>query len=187
MLRGELVYLAGAEPDDFVEHGRWISDLEIGHNLGAKSPISRDAAERYAREHLPKIGTSLFSFSIRLLADDRRIGSVSLERIDRENGSGGVGIFIGDRSLLGRGYGTDALRCLLDFGFGELRLERIELEVFDYNRRAMRSYEKAGFATDAVLRHARYHHGAYHDVHVMAILRDEWLAQERRRAWDPVD
>ncbi len=78
-----------------------------------------------------------------------------------------------------------ALNCLVDFGFGELRLERIYLHVFDYNARAQRSYEKAGFRTDAVLRRHRFHRGEHHDVHLMSILRGDWLAMDRRRAWDP--
>jgi RimJ/RimL family protein N-acetyltransferase len=95
-----------------------------------------------------------------------------------------VGIFISDRRYLGKGYGTDALNALVDFGFGELRLERIELEVYDYNLRAIRSYEKAGFRTDAVLRRARFHRGTHHDVHLMSILRDDWLGIPRKRSWE---
>ena len=90
-----------------------------------------------------------------------------------------------DHAYIGRGYGTDAVNCVVDFGFGELRLERISLQVFDYNPRARRSYEKAGFSTDATLRHSRFHRGRHHDVHVMSILRDDWLALDRPRAWDP--
>ena len=184
MYRGEHVYLAGIEPADVVETARWICDAEIGHQLGIKSPISRDAAERFSKEMLGQIGSSMFGFSVKRLDDDRRIGSVTLRNLDRENGSAEVAIFISDPALLGRGYGTDAMRCMLDFAFGELRLERVELGVFDYNPRAIRSYEKAGFQTDAVLRHARFHRGAFHDIHVMSILRAEWLAQDRRRAWE---
>jgi RimJ/RimL family protein N-acetyltransferase len=184
MLRGELVFLGPVEPSDVIEDGRLISDPEIGHFLGVKFPISRDAAERFAKEMFEQVGKSLFPFNVCLLSDGRRIGSVALRDVDRENGSAEVAIFITERALLGRGFGTDALLCACDFGFGELRLERIELRVFDYNTRAMRSYEKAGFQTDVVKRHARFHRGQYHDVLVMSILRDEWLAQERRRAWE---
>ncbi len=185
LLRGEIVYLTASEPEHIVEDSQMISDAEVGHYLGIKSPISRDGAERFAKEMLAEVGKTIFPFNIVRIEDGRRVGAVSLRDIDRENGSAEVAIFVGDPSLLGRGLGTDALRCVLDFGFGELRLERIQLHVFDYNTRAKRSYEKAGFQTDAVLRHARFHRGVHHDVLVMSILRDEWLAQDRRRAWDP--
>jgi RimJ/RimL family protein N-acetyltransferase len=185
ILRGELVYLAASEPEHVVERAQAISGSEVGHYLGIKSPLSRDAAERFAKELLGQVGKTLFSFNIMRIEDAKLVGAVDLRDIDRENGSAEVAIFVGDPSLFGRGLGTDALRCVLDFGFGEQRLERIQLHVFDYNTRAKRSYEKAGFQTDAVLRRARFHRGAHHDVLVMSILRDEWLAQDRRRAWDP--
>ena len=184
MYRGELVSLGAVELADVIEDGALISDAEIGPLLGIKFPISRDGAERFAKEMLEQVGKSLFPFNICLLADGRRIGAATLRDVDRENGKAEVAIFLSARNLLGRGYGTDALRCLCDFGFGELRLERIELVVFDFNARAIRSYEKAGFQTEVVKRHARFHRGRHHDVLVMGILRDEWEAQDRRRAWE---
>jgi len=184
MFRGELVYLSPPEPEDIVENRLWISDPEIGHNLGTKYPPSRDATERFAKEMLAAAGKTIFPFNICRLSDDRRIGGIVLRDIDRENGSAELALFIGEAAELGKGYGTDALRCIEDFGFGELRLHRIELAVFDYNVRAIRAYEKAGFQTDAVLRRARFHRGAHHDVLIMSILFDEWLAQDRPRAWE---
>lgn len=186
ILRGERVWLSASGKEAMVEAAAWLSDAEIGHFLGVKAPISRDGAEHFADELLAQAGKTIFPFSISLLADDRRIGGTTLRDYDQENGSAEATIFITDPNLLGQGLGTDALNCLIDFGFGELRLERIWLRVFDYNERARRSYEKAGFQIDATLRHARFHRGAHHDVHLMSILRAEWLGLERRRAWDPV-
>lgn len=185
MLRGERVWLRAATKADFVEEADAISDAETGHFLGLKHPVSAEGGEQFAQQFLSQQGTSIFAFAICLLDDDRRIGTVNLRNIDRENGSAELAIVIGDKSLQGQGLGTDALNCLVDFGFGELRLERIYLNVFDYNARAKRSYEKAGFQTDAVLRRSRFHHGQHHDVHLMSILRGDWLRLDRRRAWDP--
>lgn len=187
MYRGELVYLSPTEPGDIVDNGQWINDAEIAHNLGTKYPASRDASERFAREMLAGAGKTIYPFNICRLSDGQRIGGIVLRDVDRENGSAELAIFVGERSQLGRGYGTDALRCIEDFGFGELRLHRIELAVFDYNVRAIRAYEKAGLVTEVVLRRARFHRGVHHDVLIMGILFDEWLAQDRPRAWDDRD
>lgn len=184
MLRGERVWLRPIEPEDVVANAATASDSEVGHFLGAKAPMSRSGAERFATEVLAFAGQTGYPYAICLLDGDLSIGTVFLRDVDKVNGSAVVGIFLGDRRYLGQGYGTDALNALVDFGFGELRLERIELEVFDYNTRAIRSYEKAGFQTDATLRHARFHRGAHHDVHIMSILRDDWLALARRRSWE---
>jgi RimJ/RimL family protein N-acetyltransferase len=184
MIRGERVWLRPIEPADIVADSALAGDAEVGHFLGAKSPMSRAASERFSTEIMSQIGQTGYPYAICLLGEERSIGTVFLRDVDKVNGSGVVGIFLGDRRYLGQGYGTDALNALVDFGFSELRLERIELEVFDYNARAIRSYQKAGFQTDAVLRHARFHRGAHHDVHLMSILRDDWLALPRQRSWE---
>lgn len=185
MLRGESVWLRAAQKSDFLEDSDAVSDAETAHHLGLKWPVGPDDGAEFAQKVLSQQGKTQFSFAICLLADGRRIGNVSLRNLDRDNGSAEMAIVIVDKLHQGRGLGTDALNCIVDFGFGELRLERIYLHVFDYNERARRSYQKAGFQTDAVLRHARFHRGAHHDVHLMSILRDEWLALDRRRAWAP--
>jgi RimJ/RimL family protein N-acetyltransferase len=186
MIRGERVWLRPSEPADMVNDTVYSGDAEVGHFLGAKTPMSKAAAERFSTEIFSQnpLDPGGYGYSICLLGSDQSIGTVFIRNVDKVNGSGIVGIFIGDRRYLGQGYGTDALNALVDFGFGELRLERIELEVFDFNQRAIRSYEKAGFQTDAVQRRSRFHRGAHHDVHVMSILRDDWLALSRPRSWE---
>jgi RimJ/RimL family protein N-acetyltransferase len=185
MLRGEKVWLRAATKADYAEDAPAVSDAETGHFLGLKMPVSAEGGEQFGQQILSQQGISMWAFTICRLDDDRRIGNLTLRNVDRENGSAELAIVITDKASQGHGYGTDALNCLVDFGFGELRLERIYLHVFDYNVRAQRSYEKAGFQTDAVLRRSRFHRGRHHDVHLMSILRDDWLALERRRAWDP--
>ncbi|HET6380638.1 MAG TPA: GNAT family protein [candidate division Zixibacteria bacterium] len=185
MLRGERVWLRASEKADFVDGAGWVSDAETGHFLGLKWPVGQADSEQFAQEVLSQQGKTLFSFSICLLGDARAIGNVTLRDLDKENGSAELSIVITDKELQGQGLGTDALNCVVDFGFGELRLERIWLRVFDFNERARRSYLKAGFRTDAVLRRHRFHRGRHHDVVVMSILRGDWEALQRRRAWDP--
>lgn len=186
MIRGEKVWLRPTEPSDIVHDSLYAGDSEVGHFLGAKTPMSKAAAERFSQEVFSQNqrDPTGYGYSICLLGTDQSIGTIFVRDVDKVNGSGILGIFIGDRRYLGQGYGTDALNALVDLGFGELRLERIELEVFDYNARAIRSYEKSGFKTDAVLRRARFHRGTHHDVYLMSILRDDWMALTRPKSWE---
>ncbi len=186
MIRGEKVWLRPSEPSDIIHDSTYAGDAEVGHFLGAKTPMSKAGAERFSAEIFSQnpMDPTGYGYAICLLGSEESIGTVFLRNVDKVNGSGIVGIFIGDRRYLGQGYGTDALNALVDLGFGELRLERIELEVFDFNQRAIRSYEKAGFQTDAIQRRSRFHRGAHHDVHIMSILRDDWLAIPRKRSWE---
>ena len=78
-----------------------------------------------------------------------------------------------------RGYGTDALMTLLRFAFEEMNLNRVSLDVYDFNTRGIAAYLKCGFAEEGRRRHARYQDGAHHDVIAMSILRDEWAVHVR--------
>jgi RimJ/RimL family protein N-acetyltransferase len=180
MLRGEHVWLRPMEKADV---RRAIDDQELAHYAGFKSPIGGESSEAWFEKLRPKLGESVFQFVICPLGSTDGIGSCGLRSIDRVDGHAELSIFMFPGSW-GRGLGTDAVNALLDFAFGELRLERIYLHVFDYNPRAMRSYEKSGFVREAVLRRARFHRGAHHDVFLMAMLRSEWVALPRKRAWE---
>ena len=70
---------------------------------------------------------------------------------------------------------TEAARTILRFAFEELNLHRVELEVFDFNQRAIRAYEKAGFRREGTRRQHHFLHGGYHDAHIMSILEDEFM------------
>jgi RimJ/RimL family protein N-acetyltransferase len=181
LLRGERVWLRPLETADILESS--IDDAELGHYSGFRRPFSRAESERFA-QMLVSQGETSVNFVICELGEERGIGGIGLRDIDRLNGSAEVSIFIFDRSRWGKGFGTDAMLALLDFAFGEMRLERVWLRTFDYNERAVRSYEKAGFVKEALLRHDRWHRGVYGNSHLMAILRSEWAAQERPRSWE---
>ena len=86
-----------------------------------------------------------------------------------------------DRDHIGAGWGTEAQRTLLAFGFGTLGLERVWLTVDLDNPRAIRSYEKVGFQREGVMRRSRRVLGGLTDAVFMAILRDEWEAAQARK------
>ena len=171
------IYLRPFEPTDAELYRRWRADAEPMALAGFPDRAPFSLAQSAAR--MDRIGTDqgkdYYTFVICLLADERPIGEVGLSELDLRNGSASVGIFIGEVEEWGKGYGTDAVNAIVDFGFAELRLERIWLEVWTENARAMRAYEKAGFVHEATLRNDRYEGGRYTSGHIMSILRDEWL------------
>ena len=179
IIQGERVFLRPFEPTDAELYRRWRADAEpmalAGWKDRAPLSLAQSAArmERVANDQ----GKDVFTFVICLLADERPIGEVMLAELDLVNGSAELGIFIGEVAEWGKGYGTDAVNAIVGFGFGELRLERIWLEVWTENPRAQRAYEKAGFVLEATLRNDRYEGGRFTSGHVMSILRDEWLSR----------
>ncbi|KAJ3747296.1 acyl-CoA N-acyltransferase [Lentinula detonsa] len=78
----------------------------------------------------------------------------------------------------GRGYATEIVGFVVDYAFREMALHRITLNVFESNVRAIRVYEKIGFVREGVQRKANWMEGRWQDVIWMAILREEWKAEQ---------
>jgi hypothetical protein len=115
-----------------------------------------------------------YPFVIRLQADDRPVGACGLYDVNWHSRKAEVGIGIADAADRGKGFGSDAMRVLLRYGFDIVNVNRIGLRVASYNKMAIASYEKVGFVVDATLREAVYRDQKYHDILLMGILRAEW-------------
>jgi RimJ/RimL family protein N-acetyltransferase len=176
MLAHGSIYLRPGERRDIPLFVRWYTDLRTTRTLLMASPIGEAVEERWFDRMIEAHGTDRFFFVICRRADDRPVGSIDLHEVDLRNGSASLGIAIGDPDDTGEGYGTAALLALIAFAFRQLRLERVELDVYDFNDRARRVDERVGFVLEGTMRHALYRDGAFHDVHRLAILRDEWTA-----------
>jgi diamine N-acetyltransferase len=184
IIRGERVYLRAQERADVPLFVAWFNDSETTSFLSMRAPMSEPMEEAWFARMVDQQGKGAYHFTICRLHDDQPIGTVGLFDVDTVNGGAGIGISIGEKSLWGLGLGTDAMNALLDFGFGQLRLERMWLEVYDFNVRARRSYEKSGFVLEGTERHAVFKRGRYIDVEMWSILRDEWAALGRKRMWE---
>lgn len=104
------------------------------------------------------------------------IGHVALYGATPVTRSATVGIVMSPEAT-GKGLGTDALRTLVRYGFDEFGLNRIELQVWAFNTRAVRAYEKAGFTEEGRKREAIFHSGVFHDEVLMSVLAREWRAR----------
>ncbi|HET6819838.1 MAG TPA: GNAT family protein [Candidatus Limnocylindria bacterium] len=184
ILRSERIYLRPAERSDLPTFVRWFADAEMGRYLAIRAPFSMAMEEKWFDQMVERQGKDHYLFVICLMADGRPIGSTDLREIDIENGKAAFGIAIGEKREWGRGFGTEALNAICDFGFGQLRLERIELDVYADNARARRSYEKAGFQVEGTLRRGHFAEGEYMDVIRMSLLRAEWKALKRPKSWE---
>jgi len=174
MLEGALVRLRVPDIADLERNHRWINDREVMRYLVMRYQASMAAEEAWMRERasvMPSYSNVMFAIETN---DGRHIGNTGLHNGSPEDRAADVGIMIGEKDCWGRGYGTDALRTLVRFGFEDMNLNRIALDVYAFNARAIRSYEKVGFVHEARRRQDIYRYGDYHDVLTMSILRPEW-------------
>lgn len=176
LFAGDLVRLGHLNKDDVRATYHWMRDYELRRWMEDETivPMTDEAQDAWVDRMLAS--EDAYHFSIVTLDDERIIGTCSLDSVDGVNGSAVFGIGIGEKDCWGMGYGTDATHVLLRFAFMERNLHRVELEVFAFNTRAIRSYKKVGFIHEGTLREAVYREGEYHDVHVMAALRSDWEA-----------
>jgi len=182
LLHGKLVHLTVENPETVVEHfSKWNRDTEYWRLLAAEPamPYTKKQVKEFVEKELLGDHPDLFFFMIRSLQDDRILGETGLDGVEWNHGESFVGISIGEREFWGTGYGTDAMQVLLRYAFCELNLHRVSLTVFEYNPRAIRSYEKAGFKIEGQERKFLERGGKRWDMLYMGILRQEWLAQEQ--------
>ncbi|MCU0481401.1 MAG: GNAT family N-acetyltransferase [Anaerolineae bacterium] len=175
LLQAERVYLTAIRRDDLDMYKKWHSNPEFLRlkSGGVAMPRTQERYEQWLDAIIKDKET--YYFGIRLREDDRLLGNCDIEMENPTSRHGWVGIFIGDPDDWGKGYGTEAMSILVRFGFMELNLHRITLNVFAYNERGIKSYEKVGFVHEGTNREALYRDGTYYDVHLMGILRRDWL------------
>ncbi len=171
-LDGEHLYLRPLDIADLELCMRWINDPEILQYLGRRHPMGREQETEWLTDQYKN--EDHFNLAIVLKDGDRHIGNCGFNEIDYVNRNAIFGILIGEKDAWNKGYGPEAAGLILDYGFGELGLHRIALEVYSSNPRARKAYEKAGFTLEGTQREAYYRNGQFFDTHIMGILKSEW-------------
>jgi RimJ/RimL family protein N-acetyltransferase len=175
VLSGKLVRLSVIDPENEARLvAQWGRDSEFSRLLDG-DPAYLYNTKQY-KEWIEKNLPDTFMFAVHALEGDQQIGFVDLSGIDWVAGDGWVGIGLGERDYWGKGYGSEAMNLMLRFAFHELNLRRVSLDVFEYNPRGIRSYEKCGFRHEGRARQGIHRFGRYWDVYFMGILRAEWEA-----------
>jgi RimJ/RimL family protein N-acetyltransferase len=175
LFEGQLVRLAAPEPGDAELFARWSHDAEYLRQVDTDYARPRSQAEFTEQFNRGCSSPNGVYFHLRTLEEDCLIGFAALHSIEWNNQTGVLAIGIGDARYRGKGYGTDAVRLLLNYAFQELNLYRVGLDVITDNVRAIRSYEKAGFRREGEMRANVLRDGVRVGRLIMGILREEWL------------
>jgi RimJ/RimL family protein N-acetyltransferase len=175
LIYGDRIRLRHVEREDLPRFVEWLNDPEVRHGLAMYLPLSRAEEEDWFENTLKRDQDERpLAIEVDGAEGLSLVGNCGFFNLEWRVRSAELGIFIGDKAFWNRGYGTEAMRLLLRHGFGTLNLNRIYLRVFDDNPRAIRAYEKAGFAHEGRMRQAEYHDGRYLDVLLMSVLKSEW-------------
>lgn len=184
-LRGEQVVLTGIDEDDLATLLPWHNDIDYGRYLSRGTPSF--VTEKDLRGWMLEGDDARYTvyprpMGIRLIGDKTLIGVCGYKEVQWYANHTMLWMGIGNRDERGKGYGTDALKIMLRYAFREMNMNRVALEVADFNAPARRSYEKCGFQLEGTLRQYMYREGRYWDMHLMALLRDDWEAMQSESA-----
>jgi RimJ/RimL family protein N-acetyltransferase len=172
---GERIYLSPVDVNDAEIYARWFNDIAVSGNLGNYTKtISLSNEEKF----LQKMAEGGQDFAIVRREGDKLLGNISLMDINHLSRRATLGLFIGEAENRGQGYGGEAIRLILDYGFRHLNLHNIDLSVHGDNAAAIRCYEKVGFRECGRRRESKFKNGRYIDVVNMDILDSEFTANQ---------
>lgn len=170
---GSAIRLRLARESDLDAYYSSLNDPESMRLTGTHSEFTREEIAAWIRKiKIPSEDRT--DFLIVLHDTDEFLGEVVLNEMDPINRSANIRIVIGTQHH-GKGYGTEAMRLMLNYGFKTLKLHRIHLGVYVFNPRAVHVYEKIGFQREGMQRDVLYWEGEFHDMIMMSILEEEFL------------
>ena len=170
-LVGDRIYLSPRSTEDYEIFTEWLNDFETTDYLGRSGQLQSISAEK---EYLENSSNPKSTFVIVTLNEDKMIGTVGLEKFDDINRTATLGIFIGDKNYRSKGYGTEAIKMILEYGFKYLNLHSIRLDLLSINERAHKCYLKCGFKDTGASREQIFLNGKYYDKLHMDILENEF-------------
>ncbi len=174
-IEGKRVYLSPMSLDDAEKYVKWLNDFKVTDGLNGSQNMVTLEGEKEWITNQTKEGN--FQFAIIRTADNELIGNCGFNKIDQVNGTGNIGIFIGEEENRGKGYGTEALKLLISFGFDYLNLNNIMLSVYSFNERAIKCYKKLGFKEIGRRREAYIKCNERYDDIFLDMLRSEYYGK----------
>ncbi len=174
LLTGDLVRLRALAEDDLPQlEAWWLNPATVTLQANTIRPMPPGPIDNMFRKWSTNETSSAVGFCVESLQDGELLGHVSLFGDAPRNRTATLAVVIG-KEHTGQGYGPDALRVLIRYGFTEMGLHHIELGVYAFNTRARAVYRALGFTEEGRRRETVLHDGIFHDDVVMSILEDEW-------------
>ena len=177
-LIGENIILREYRKEDLPFINSFTTDFEICKNL---SDIflrnhSLESTEKFLNSVLNNSSNDNLNYVIAEKQTLSYIGQIDIMNINWVSRIGTLGIVIGDKDFHNKGIGTEAINLLLRYAFERANLNKIELDVHEFNSGGIRCYEKCGFIQEGVIRESLYRDGKYFNTIKMGILKREFKA-----------
>ena len=173
MYYGEKICLRAYKEDDIPIATKFINDKELKKLLVTNIPFPMT----YWEEHdwiksQNSNNNGCYNFAIEDIKTNKYIGGCGIQDVNWLSRVALVGIMIGDKDYWDKGYGTDAMKTLINFIFDNMNINKIRLSTFSFNERAIKSYKKCGFTVEGVLKNEIFKDGKYYDKIIMSLFKN---------------
>ena len=176
-IKGNKVILRQPIDQDVQDYYKCGADPELTRMYGGDTKNLKERTLEAAQAYIDRIRANKFNWCIEY--ERRCIGEARLT-VNKEDNRARYAIGIFNRNYWNKGIGTEVTKLILRFGFEELGLHRIDLRVLEYNKRAIRCYEKCGFIVEGREREGALIEGKYETDLIMSILEDEYRLSSRK-------
>lgn len=167
-MTGQKIKLRLMDGSDTEKIVAWRNNPRVRKNFIYQKPFTKESHENWI--HTMVDTGKVVQFIIEEKSSGQAVGSVYFRDIDRENGKAEYGIFIGEDSAVGKGFGSEAAKLAVAYGFEKLGLHKIFLRVFADNKGAICSYGKAGFTEEGYFKDEVKIDGQFRDMIFMAVI-----------------
>ena len=174
LLVGEKIKLTSINEEDILEFKKWHNDVSFMRNYDIISAIPKSLEAIKELVYDVRKSDTAYIFAVKSLQDSELIGVTGFENISWNNGTALIYIGIGNEKHRGKGYGREAFKLTIDFGFQELNFHKLQLNVLQYNEPAIKLYERLGFKREGVYREFIHRDGKRYDMYLYGLLRSEW-------------
>jgi len=178
MIKGKNLYLSRIEKNDIKQFYKWFSDSEFlkFYDYYPPLPQTKEEVDKTLSYYEKKEKSDVFA--IRLVCNDQIIGIAGYDDIIKENKVATLFIGIGSKDSRGKGYGKESMNILLNYGFNDMDLHRIQLNVLEFNKSAIILYEKTGFIKEGTYREFVLRDDKRYDLFLYGLLKNEWIKNE---------
>jgi RimJ/RimL family protein N-acetyltransferase len=144
----------------------WLKDPSVNMYLSQNFREYNERKEQKWFEFIKDSNNDIV-FAVEDIKTNLHIGNCALHKINWEKGSCEMGIMIGNKDYWDKGYGSDAIKSIIKFTLSDLKLKKIVLNVYSYNKRAIKVYKKFGFKTVQIQNKEHFYNGKFWDTLVM--------------------
>ncbi len=187
-LESERIYLKGIELSDLSDrYVAWMNDPDISQFMETwHYPHTKDNIRKYIEAHTDNRDEPFFGIMFKstgkslnitgeyteYIKSGVHIGNCKLGPINWIHRYADVSLFIGEKDLRGKGYGTEAINLLTDYAFNRLNLHKLRAGIYSKNGASAQAFRKAGFQFEAELRNHVFYAGEYISIYIMGIINE---------------